>query len=162
VIGSWHHPLRKEGYDYLMSKVITSDSQLAELLSKTKRVAIVGISEKEDRPSNGVSRWLQKNSHFELYFVNPALTSVLDQPCYASLADIPVKIDLVDIFRKVSDIPSVVDEAIAIGAQSIWIQLGLVDEESAERAIAAGLDVAMDHCIKVEYESLAGSISPQE
>jgi len=162
VIGSWHHPLRKEGYDYLMSKVITSDSQLAELLSKTKRVAIVGISEKEDRPSNGVSRWLQKNSHFELYFVNPALASVLDQPCYASLADIPVKIDLVDIFRKVSDIPSVVDEAIAIGAQSIWIQLGLVDEESAERAIAAGLDVAMDLCIKVEYERLAGSISPQE
>jgi len=145
-----------------MSKVITSDSQLAELLSMTKRVAVVGISDKEDRPSNGVSRWLLKNSHFELYFVNPALTTVLDQPCYASLADIPVKIDMVDIFRKVSDIPAVVDEAIAIGAQSIWIQLGLVDEESAERAIAAGLDVAMDLCIKVEYERLKGSISPQE
>ena len=145
-----------------MSKVITSDSQLAELLSKTKRVAVVGISDKEDRPSNGVSHWLMKNSHFELYFVNPALTTVLDRPCYASLADIPVKIDMVDIFRKVSDIPAVVDEAIAIGAQSIWIQLGLVDEESAERAIAAGLDVAMDLCIKVEYERLAGSISPQE
>jgi len=145
-----------------MSKVITSDSQLAELLSKTKRVAVVGISDKEGRPSNGVSRWLLKNSHFELYFVNPALTTVLDQPCYASLADIPVKIDMVDIFRKVSDIPAVVDEAIEIGAQSIWIQLGLVDEESAERAIAAGLDVAMDLCIKVEYERLKGSISPQE
>ena len=145
-----------------MSKVITSDSQLAELLSMTKRVAVVGISDKEDRPSNGVSRWLLKNSHFELYFVNPALTTVLDQPCYASLADIPVKIDMVDIFRKVSDIPAVVDEAIAIGAQSIWIQLGLVDEESADRAIAAGLDVAMDLCIKVEYERLKGSISPQE
>jgi predicted CoA-binding protein len=145
-----------------MSKVITSDSQLAELLSMTKRVAVVGISDKEDRPSNGVSRWLLKNSHFELYFVNPALTTVLDQPCYASLADIPVKVDMVDIFRKVSDIPAVVDEAIAVGAQSIWIQLGLVDEESAERAIAAGLDVAMDLCIKVEYERLKGSISPQE
>jgi len=145
-----------------MSKVITSDSQLAELLSMTKRVAVVGISEKEDRPSNGVSRWLLKNSHFELYFVNPVLTTVLDQPCYASLADIPVKIDMVDIFRKVSDIPAVVDEAIAIGAQSIWIQLGLVDQESADRAIAAGLDVAMDLCIKVEYERLKGSISPQE
>jgi len=145
-----------------MSKVITSDGQLAELLSKTKRVAVVGISDKGDRPSNGVSRWLMKNSHFELYFVNPALTTVLDKPCYASLADIPVKIDMVDIFRKVSDIPEVVDEAIAMGAQSIWIQLGLVDEESAERAIAAGLDVAMDLCIKVEYERLSGSISPQE
>jgi predicted CoA-binding protein len=69
---------------------------------------------------------------------------------------------MVDIFRKVSDIPVVVDEAIAIGAQSIWIQLGLVDDESAGRAMAAGLEVAMDLCIKVEYERLAGSISPQE
>jgi predicted CoA-binding protein len=134
---------------------------LAELLSKTKRVAVVGISDKEDRPSNGVSRWLLKNSHFELFFVNPLLTTVLNQPCYASLADIPVKIDMVDIFRKVSDISGVVDEAIEVGAQSIWIQLGLRDEESAERAVAAGLDVAMDLCLKVEYERLAESILPQ-
>ena len=145
-----------------MSKVITSDNELAQLLSKTKRVAVVGISDKEDRPSNGVSRWLMQNSHLELYFVNPALTTVLGRPCYASLADIPEPIDMVDIFRKVSDIPAVVDEAIAIGAKSIWIQLGLVDEASATRAVNAGLDVAMDLCIKVEYERLANSISPQE
>lgn len=145
-----------------MSKVITSDNDLAQLLSRTKRVAVVGISDKEDRPSNGVGRWLMRNSHFELYFVNPALTSVLGKPCYASLADIPEPIDLVDIFRKVSDIPAVVDEAIAIGAESIWIQLGLIDEESAARAVSAGLDVAMDLCIKIEYERLAKSISPQE
>lgn len=145
-----------------MSKVITSDNELVQLLSKTKRVAVVGISDKEDRPSNGVSRWLMRNSHLELYFVNPALTTVLGQPCYASLADIPEPIDMVDIFRKVSDIPAVVDEAIAIGAKSIWIQLGLVDEASATRAVNAGLDVAMDLCIKVEYERLANSISPQE
>jgi uncharacterized protein len=145
-----------------MSKVITSDNELAQLLSKTKRVAVVGISDKEDRPSNGVSRWLMRNSHLELYFVNPALTEVLGRPCYASLADIPEPIDMVDIFRKVSDIPAVVDEAIAIGAKSIWIQLGLVDEASAARAVSAGLDVAMDLCIKVEYERLASSISPQE
>jgi predicted CoA-binding protein len=145
-----------------MSKVITSDGQLAELLSSTKRVAVVGISDKEDRPSNGVSRWLMKNSHLELYFVNPSLTEVLGKPCYPTLADIPVKIDLVDIFRKVSDIPGVVDEAIAIGAKSIWMQLALRDEESAQKAVDAGLDVVMDLCIKVEYERLATVISPQE
>ena len=145
-----------------MSKVITSDNELAQLLSQTKRVAVVGISDKEDRPSNGVSRWLMRNSHFELYFVNPAYTTVLGQPCYASLADIPDAIDMVDIFRKVSDIPAVVDEAISIRAKSVWIQLGLVDEASAARAVDAGLDVAMDLCIKIEYERLANSISPQE
>jgi predicted CoA-binding protein len=145
-----------------MSKVITSDVQLAELLSSTKRVAVVGISDKEDRPSNGVSRWLMKNSHLELYFVNPSLTEVLGKPCYPTLADIPVKIDLVDIFRKVSDIPGVVDEAIAIGAKSIWMQLALRDDESAHKAVDAGLDVVMDLCIKVEYERLATLISPQE
>ena len=145
-----------------MSKVITSDGQLAELLSSTKRVAVVGISDKEDRPSNGVSRWLMKNSHLELYFVNPSLTEVLGKPCYPTLADIPVKIDLVDIFRKVSDIPGVVDEAIAIGAKSIWMQLALRDEESAQKAVDAGLDVVIDLCIKVEYERLATLISPQE
>ena len=145
-----------------MSKVITSDIELAQLLSRTKRVAVVGISDKEDRPSNGVSRWLMRNSHLELYFVNPALTTVLGQPCYASLSDIPVQIDMVDIFRKVSDIPAVVEDAISIGAKSIWTQLGLVDEVSAARAVSEGLDVAMDLCIKVEYERLASSISPQE
>ena len=145
-----------------MSKVITSDNEIAELLSKTKRVAVVGISDKEDRPSNGVSRWLMAHSHLDLYFVNPALTTVLGKPCYPSLRDIPVDIDMVDIFRKVSDIPAVVDEAIEIGAQSIWIQLGLVDNASAARAVDAGLDVVMDLCIKVEYDRLKGVISPQE
>jgi predicted CoA-binding protein len=145
-----------------MGKVITSDDGIAELLSRTKRVAVVGISDKEDRPSNGVSRWLMAHSHLDLYFVNPALTTVLGKPCYPSLKDIPVDIDMVDIFRKVSDIPAVVDEAIEIGAQSIWIQLGLVDDASAARAADAGLDVVMDLCIKVEYDRLKGVISPQE
>lgn len=145
-----------------MSKVITSDNEMAQLLSQTKRVAVVGISDKEDRPSNGVSRWLMAHSHLDLYFVNPALTTVLGKPCYPSLRDIPVDIDMVDIFRKVSDIPAVVDEAIEIGAQSIWIQLGLVDNASAARAVDAGLDVVMDLCIKVEYDNLKSLISPQE
>lgn len=145
-----------------MSKVITSDNEIAELLSKTKRVAVVGISDKDDRPSNGVSRWLLAHSHLDLYFVNPALTTVLGKPCYPSLRDIPVDIDMVDIFRKVSDIPAVVDEAIEIGASSIWIQLGLVDDASAAHAVDSGLDVVMDLCIKVEYDRLKSVISPQE
>ncbi len=145
-----------------MSKVITRDNEIAELLSKTKRVAVVGISDKDDRPSNGVSRWLLAHSHLDLYFVNPALTTVLSKPCYPSLRDIPVDIEMVDIFRKVSDIPAVVDEAIEIGASSIWIQLGLVDDASAARAVDAGLDVVMDLCIKVEYDRLKSVISPQE
>jgi uncharacterized protein len=145
-----------------MSKVITSDNEIAELLSKTKRVAVVGISDKDDRPSNGVSRWLLAHSHLDLYFVNPALTTVLGKPCYPSLRDLPVDIDMADIFRKVSDIPAVVDEAIEIGAKSIWIQLGLVDDASAARAVDAGLDVVMDLCIKVEYDRLKSVISPQE
>ena len=144
-----------------MSKVITSDNEIAELLSKTKRVAVVGISDKDDRPSNGVSRWLLAHSHLDLYFVNPALATVFGKPCYPSLRDIPVDIDMVDIFRKVSDIPAVVDEAIEIGASSIWIQLGLVDDVSTARAVDAGLDVVMDLCIKVEYDRLKSVISPQ-
>ena len=80
-----------------MGKVITSNDGIAELLSRTKRVAVVGISDKEDRPSNGVSRWLMAHSHLDLYFVNPALTTVLGKPCYPSLKDIPVDIDMVDI-----------------------------------------------------------------
>jgi predicted CoA-binding protein len=128
-----------------MSKVITSDNEIAALLSKTKRVAVVGISDKADRPSNGVSRWLLAHSHLDLYFVNPSLATIFGKPCYPSLRDIPVHIDMVDI-----------------GAESIWIQLGLVDEVSATRAVDAGLDVVMDLCIKVEYDRLKSVISPQE
>jgi predicted CoA-binding protein len=101
-----------------MSKVIIDDNEIAKLLSTTKRVAIVGISDKQDRPSNGVSRWLLAHSHLDLYFVNPALNTVLGKPCYPTLRDIPVDIDMVDIFRKVSDIPAVVDEAIEIIAKT--------------------------------------------
>jgi hypothetical protein len=145
-----------------MSKVITSDSELAGLLSHTHRVAIVGISDKTERPSNGVATWLLSNSHLDLYFVNPALTSVFGEPCYPSLADIPVSIDMVDVFRKVEDIPGVVNDAIAIGAKSIWLQLGLADGASAARAVASGLDVVMDLCLKVEYQRLASVILAPE
>mgnify|MGYP000335788593 CR=1 FL=1 len=135
-----------------MSKVITTDSELAELLSKTKRVAVVGISDKEDRPSNGVSRWLQKNSHFEVYFVNPTLTTVLGNPCYASLADIPVQIDMVDIFRSSEAALEVTEEAIALGTKVVWMQLEIINQQAAKLAAAAGIKVVMNRCPKIELQ----------
>ena len=128
--------------------------QLPELLRSSQNVAIVGISDKPDRPSYGVAKYLLENSHFTLFFVNPLLDSVLCLPVYKSLADIPAKIDIVDVFRKATDCPAVLDEAIAIGAQSIWLQLGISVPEVAERGSAAGLSVVMDRCIKIDYAAL--------
>jgi predicted CoA-binding protein len=124
------------------------------LLQGSKNVAIVGISNKEDRASYQVAKWLQANSHFNLYFVNPVIDEVLGQKTYPSLADIPEHIDIVDVFRKAEDCPPVLEKAIAIGASSIWLQLGIANSEVAETGTAAGLDVVMDRCIKVDYDQL--------
>ena len=131
-----------------------SNSDVKSLLERSKNVAIVGISNKEDRASYQVARWLQQNSHFTLFFVNPVIDEVLGQKTYASLADIPAQIDIVDVFRKAEDCPSVLDKAIAIGAKSIWLQLGIVSDEVAATGSDAGLEVVMDRCIKVDYANL--------
>ena len=128
--------------------------QLPELLRSSQNVAIVGISDKPDRPSYGVAQYLIENSHFTLFFVNPLLETVLGLPVYKSLAEIPVKIDIVDVFRRPSDCLAVLEEAIAIGAQSIWLQLGISVPEVAERGSVAGLSVVMDRCIKIDYAAL--------
>jgi len=128
--------------------------QLPELLRSSQNVAIVGISDKPDRPSYGVAQYLIENSHFTLFFVNPLLETVLGLPVYKSLAEIPVKIDIVDVFRRPSDCLAVLEEAIAIGAQSIWLQLGISVPEVAERGSAAGLSVVMDRCIKIDYATI--------
>jgi len=131
-----------------------TNSDVKSLLERSKNVAIVGISNKEDRASYQVARWLQQNSHFTLFFVNPVIDEVLGQKTYASLADIPAQIDIVDVFRKAEDCPSVLDKAIAIGAKSIWLQLGIVSDEVAATGSDAGLEVVMDRCIKVDYANL--------
>jgi predicted CoA-binding protein len=117
-------------------------------------VAIVGISNKEDRASYQVAKWLQKNSHFTLFFVNPVIDEVLGQKTYSSLSDIPEQVDIVDVFRKAEDCPPVLQKAIAVGAKSIWLQLGIVSDEVAAMGTAAGLQVVMDRCIKVDYATL--------
>jgi predicted CoA-binding protein len=124
------------------------------LLERSKNVAIVGISNKEDRASYQVAKWLQENSHFKLFFVNPVIDEVLGQKTFPSLAEIPVQIDIVDVFRKAEDCPSVLEKAIAVGAKSIWLQLGISSDEVAVKGSAAGIEVVMDRCIKIDYANL--------
>ena len=131
-----------------------TNSEVKSLLQESKNVAIVGISNKEDRASYQVAKWLQANSHFTLFFVNPVIDEVLGQKCYPTLADIPEQVDMVDVFRKAEDCPSVLEKAIAIGAKSIWLQLGIRNDEVATNATAAGMQVVMDRCIKVDYAAL--------
>jgi predicted CoA-binding protein len=137
-----------------MTWTAPTSAEVKSLLQESKTVAIVGISNKEDRASYQVARWLKQNSDFTLYFVNPVIDEVLGEKTYASLADIPVTIDIVDVFRKAEDCPSVLEKAIAIGAKSIWLQLGIFNDEVALNGSEAGMQVVMDRCIKVDYANL--------
>ena len=128
--------------------------EISELLRNSKTVAIVGISDKPDRPSYGVARYLIENSHFDLFFVNPLLEEVLGKKVYKSLKDIPVAIDIVDVFRKPADCPEVLAESIEIGAKAIWLQLGIDVPEVEEKGTDAGLQVVMDRCIKIDYAAV--------
>jgi len=131
-----------------------TDEEVAELLRKAKTVAIVGASDNPERPVYGVSEWLLDNSHFDLYFVNPRLQTLFGHEVYPSIADIPEWVDIVDVFRNVADVPTVLDESIAVKAKSMWLQLGLRDDVSANRAVKNGLQVVQNRCIKIDYNSL--------
>lgn len=120
------------------------------LLQRVKTVAVVGLSPKPERPSFGVARALQRFG-YRIVPVRPATTTVLGEPCYAHLRDIPFPVDLVNVFRAPEFVPAIVEEAIAIGAPAIWLQDGVVHEEAALRAQAAGLTVVMDRCIYRDY-----------
>jgi predicted CoA-binding protein len=129
-------------------------TEIPHLLRTAKTVAIVGISDKAERASHGVARYLQENSDYELFFVNPLLDEVLGQKAYKSLKDIGVHIDIVDVFRKPEDCLAVLDESIEIGASAIWLQLGISVPEVATQGSEAGLSVVMDRCIKIDYAAL--------
>ena len=131
-----------------------TNEEITTLLRNAKTVAIVGASDNPERPVYGVSEWLLDNSHFEIYFVNPRLVTLFGHKVYPAFAAIPAWIDIVDVFRKVTDIPTVLDEAIAVKAKSLWLQLGLQDDLSANRAVKNGLQVVQNRCIKIDYNSL--------
>lgn len=125
------------------------DASITKVLDSAKTIAVVGLSSKSHRASYGVTETLQ-SCGYRIFPVNPNETEVLGEKCFARLEDIPEKIDIVDIFRRSEFVPEIVDAAIRIGARAIWMQEGVEDEASAERARRAGLFVIMDNCIAKE------------
>lgn len=119
-------------------------------------MAVVGVSDKPTRPSHGVAAYLLEHTDFEVWFVNPRLTTLMGRPVHPSLADLPAAPDIVDVFRRPSELPAVTDDAIAAGAGALWTQLGLYDESVAATASSAGLTVVMDRCLMVEHRALIG------
>ena len=138
----------------------TESREIAELLQNVRTIAMVGASDRPDRPSNGVMKFLQDHG-YRVIPVNPTITGehVHGEYVWRELSQIGEPIDMVDIFRRSSEVGPIVDQAIAIGAKAIWMQLGVIDEEAAARAEAAGLKVVMDHCPKIEIMRLGLSRS---
>ncbi len=135
-----------------------SDGKIGQILRSVKTIAVVGLSDKPDRDSYMVARYLQGHG-YRIIPVNPAAQEILGERSYPDLASIPAEItvDVVDIFRKPEFIPAIVDAAIARGARAVWMQLGLAHNAAAEKARAAGLAVVMDRCIKVEHARLTAA-----
>lgn len=137
--------------------LVAMTDQIADILTTYRRVAMVGASPRADRPSHGVMRHLLQ-AGFDVIPVNPTVDEVLGVPCAASLAEAAGRgpLEIVNIFRRASDVPPVVDEAIELGAKVIWMQLGIRNAEAAEAARAAGLQVVENQCIAVEHRRLDG------
>ena len=133
------------------------DFQIADMLAKTKTIAVVGASSNWKRPSYFVMRYLQKHG-YTIIPVNPGAAGqlILGEMCYASLTDIPVPVDMVDIFRTPDACPAIVADAIAIGAQSVWMQIGVVNDDALATAEAAGLTAIQNRCTKIEHSRLSG------
>ena len=134
---------------------LTRAEDIAELLTNARTIAMVGASDRPDRPSHGVMKFLQSHG-YRVFPVNPQITGehVHGEFVWRELAQIGEPIDIVDIFRRPKAAGDAVDEAIAVGAKAVWLQLGIVNEEAAQRAEAAGLQVIMDRCIKIEIMRL--------
>ncbi len=137
---------------------MTDINTLRRILSTYKRIAVVGLSSDWSRPSYFAAKYLLDHG-FEIIPVNPKHEEILGQTCYPDLQSIPTPVDIVDLFQKAERVPSFVDGAIAIKARLVWMQLGIVHEEAAQKARDAGLEVVMNRCIKIEYARLFGGLN---
>jgi predicted CoA-binding protein len=128
------------------------------ILRATRTVAMVGASANPARPSYFVATYLLASTDFDVYFVNPAVEQILGRRVYPSLAELPVTPDLVDVFRRHDDLPEVLDESLATGAGTLWLQLGLWHEGVARAGAAVGMNVVMNHCLKIEHARFHGGL----
>jgi uncharacterized protein len=129
-------------------------NRIAQVLDSARTIAVVGLSGKRFRPSYGVAEYM-KRAGYRIIPVNPHETEVLGEKCYPDLDSVPEPIDIVDIFRRPEFVPEIVEAAIRIGALAVWMQEGVIHEEAAARARAAGLEVVMDRCILKEHRRMA-------
>jgi uncharacterized protein len=122
-------------------------------IANPRAIAVIGLSDDPARPSHYVSAYMQQHG-YTIYPINPSLPKVLGEKSYASLSDLPVKPDIVDVFRLPKFIPAIVDEMLQLGLKNLWVQQGIVNLEAATRAEAGGIHVVMDRCIMVEHRHL--------
>ncbi len=134
---------------------MNSDKEMKEILLATKTIASVGLSSNEEKESYWIVSYL-KEQGYQIIPVNPTAAEILGEKVYPDLESVPVKVDVVQVFRKSEDVPPVVDSAIKIGAKVVWMQEGIVNEEAAAKARAAGLRVVMDACMRVTHRRLIG------
>jgi predicted CoA-binding protein len=140
------------------SAFATTVQDRLRILETYKRIAMVGLSSNPFRPSHFAAIYMRSQG-YDVTPVNPREKEVLGLRSYASLRDVPSPVEIVDIFREPAAVPAIVDEAIAVGAKVIWMQLGVVHDEAAERARQAGLEVVMDRCVKIEHARFFGGLS---
>lgn len=133
-----------------MSEPAAGPEEIKAILKNYRVVAVVGLSPKPERASHQVAQYLKEHG-YRIVPVNPGQKEILGEKCYRNLAEIPFPIDVVDIFRNLEAIPAIVEEAIGIGAKAIWMQLGLAEPASAQKAREAGLQVVMDRCMKIDH-----------
>ena len=140
------------------TRFATTRAQRIEILRKYRRIAMVGLSANPYRPSHFAAIYM-KAAGYEIFPVNPREKEILGRTSYGSLAEVPQPVEIVDIFRETAAVPAIVEEAIAVGAKVVWMQLGVIHEAAAERALGAGLQVVMDRCVKIEHARFCGGLN---